>query len=115
MPLASSRPLYLINKEQLICTSVFRATQATQRAFISPFLSCARETNSSLLPSREPAKMSTTITAEVLTLTSAQVATIAIGIVVCSSFLLAVYIWGSSLLQRRRDEELDNSDKRRLQ
>ncbi|KAF1805524.1 hypothetical protein V8B55DRAFT_1490728 [Mucor lusitanicus] len=43
------------------------------------------------------------------TLTSAQVALIAMGIVACSSFVLAVYIWSRSLLNQRRERMLDNA------
>jgi len=40
------------------------------------------------------------------TLTSAQVALIAMGIVACFSFILAVYIWSRSLLNQRRERSM---------
>ncbi|GAN04522.1 hypothetical protein MAM1_0066d03983 [Mucor ambiguus] len=43
------------------------------------------------------------------TLTSVQVALIAMGIVACSSFVLAVYIWCRSLLIQRRERMLDDA------
>ncbi|KAK4518443.1 bleomycin hydrolase [Mucor velutinosus] len=43
------------------------------------------------------------------TLTSVQVALIAMGVVACSSFVLAVYIWGRSLVNQRRERMLDNA------
>ncbi|CAO0798447.1 unnamed protein product [Mucor circinelloides] len=44
-----------------------------------------------------------------VTLSSVQVAAIAMGIVACSSFVLAVYVWSRSLLNQRRERKLDNA------
>lgn len=44
-----------------------------------------------------------------VTLSSVQVAAIAMGIVACSSFVLAVYVWSRSLLNQRRERMLDNA------
>ena len=44
-----------------------------------------------------------------VTLSSVQVAAIAMGIIACSSFVLAVYVWSRSLLNQRRERMLGNA------
>lgn len=110
--LACTGPLYLINKKEMTrISSSITVKQVTQHTFVSQSLPYIPETihDSSLLPlSQQPytTNMSEKNVVESLTLTSVQVAGIAMGIVACSSFVLAVYIWGKFLWNKRRERLL---------
>ena len=110
--LACTGPLYLINKKEMTrISSSTTVKQVTQHTFVSQSLPYTPETihDSSLQPlSQLPytTSMSEKNTMESLTLTSVQVAGIAMGIVACSSFVLAMYIWGKFLWNNRRERLL---------
>lgn len=110
--LACTGPLYLISKKEMTrIPSSITVKQVTQHTFVSQSLPYIPETidESSLLPlSQQPytTNMSEKNVVESLTLTSVQVAGIAMGIVACSSFVLAVYIWGKFLWNKRRERLL---------
>lgn len=109
----TSLTLHLINGNQEM-TRISCTLKVTQQGTLVPQPYCSPETPhvaDSLLLQRP---FTTTImnennvvvAAAGPTLTSAQVALIAMGIVACFSFILAVYIWSRSLLNQRRERSM---------
>ncbi|CAO3622133.1 unnamed protein product [Mucor fragilis] len=107
--------LHLINGNQEM-TRISCTLKVTQQGTLVPQPYCSPETphvaDSLLQRSFTTTTMSeknVVVATAGPTLTSTQVALIAMGIVACSSFVLAVYIWSRSLLNQRRERALDDA------